>query len=198
MFTVLFSGILFHFFFLKTLPLFVYLVSSFLFSVSEKNKRAASTVLAHGTLPKLFQASPLRSDVTPVLTVAPGAAEPHQASPLHSNVTPVLTAAPGAAEPCLSFVTHLYSSCSSWLLGPSCTDLLLVHGICHASSTTGPLHILCPCLECPSFGCPHGSHLTSLGPLILPERTFLRTPSETPPLCPLHPALSFSMALTTA
>ena len=175
MFTVLLGGILFHFFFLKTLPLCVYLVSSFLFSVSEKNKRAASTVLAHGTLPKLFQASPLRSDVTPVLT-----------------------AAPGAAEPCLSFVTHLYSSCSSWLLGPSCTDLLLVHGICHASSTTGPLHILCPCLECPSFGCPHGSHLTSLGPLILPERTFLRTPSETPPLCPLHPALSFSMALTTA
>ena len=54
MFTVLWGGILFHFSFLKTLPLFIYLLSSFLHSVSEKNKSAASTMLAHGTLLKLF------------------------------------------------------------------------------------------------------------------------------------------------
>ena len=149
-----FGGHTFSFPFLKNSASFCSFGIFFsLFCFWKEKKSAASTVLAHGTLLKLFQAFPFGSDVIPVLTVAPGAAEPH-----------------------LSFLTRLCSSCSSWLLGPSCTDLLLVPGICYASSATGPLHILCPCLECPSFRCPHGSHLTSLGPLILPERTFPENP----------------------
>lgn len=50
-----------------------------------------------------------------------------------------------------------------------------------------------PALNALPSGCPHGSHLTSpRAAILLREGLFLRTPSKTRSLCPLHPAFVFS------
>lgn len=145
LFLVLLGGIYIHFHFFLKLCLFLliwYLLSSFLYSVSEKNKNASSIMSGHATLLKPPRGSPFRSDVTPGAYDSPqGPAGPGLSSRSPPSLPALLVA------------------------GSSCTNFLWFLEYAEQTLLQGLWLLRFPCLACSSLWCPCGWSFTFLRPL---------------------------------